>query len=377
MGTKTVSTTKKFSGETRSTGGSPWKPYTLDFTDRATVTSIGHDWPRSKGSGDVGGPFLLDKLEWFVHPVVINRNLVRGATIPARIGTWTFNGPTLASDSTMKGLGTTAIARSLPTNPSASLAQFLGEAREGFPKTFGSGLLKEKTRIAKGAGSEYLNVEFGWKPLVSDVQNFAHAVKHTHKIIRSYHEGSGKKIRRRYAFPPVSDVRTSGPSGGFLTPTIGSYGCDGNATEYNDDRSWFSGAFRYFVPVGSSTLDKMKRFEADANHLLGVRLTPELMWELAPWSWAVDWFTNVGDILHNISALGHDGLLMQYGYMMSSSVSTQVTSFTATEGSGEVIKRMTFKKRIPASPYGFNTVFDGLSNRQKAICAAIGITRVR
>ncbi len=377
MGTKSTFHQVRYSGETRSTGGSPWKPYDLDFINRGTVTSLGHDWPRKKGSGDVGGPFLLDKLEWFVSPIRINRNLVRGPVILPRVGVFTFTGATLPSDVSMKGLGTTAISRSLPTNPAASLAQFLGEAREGAPTVYGAKFWEEKTRFARGAGSEYLNVEFGWKPLLADIQNFAHAVKHSHKIIRSYHKGSDTKIRRRYAFPPSSETRTSGQAGGFVSPSIGSYTANGDATEYLSNRSWFSGAFRYHVPVGDSVLDKMHRFESDANHLLGLRITPELMWELAPWSWAVDWFTNVGDILHNISALGKDGLLMQYGYLMSESISTQATYFSMAEGAGSVIKRQTFKKRIPASPYGFNTTFDGLSTRQKAICAAIGITRVR
>jgi hypothetical protein len=116
---------------------------------------------------------------------------------------------------------------------------------------------------------------------------------------------------------------------------------------------------------------------ADAKKLLGIRLTPDTLWQLAPWSWAGDWVANTGDIITNVSNLGVDGLVMQYGYMMSHSSYEESTSFEYQGSNGFYRYVQETKKRVPASPYGFGLVFDGLSNHQKAIAAALGITRVR
>jgi hypothetical protein len=116
---------------------------------------------------------------------------------------------------------------------------------------------------------------------------------------------------------------------------------------------------------------------------LGTRITPELIWELTPWSWAVDWFTNAGDVIHNISQLGSDGLVMQYGYAMrhmrvheyhrghysfSDSVGTHVGTVAREIGSE-------WKQRVAAHPYGFGIDDTSLSARQTAILAALGLTR--
>jgi hypothetical protein len=144
-----------------------------------------------------------------------------------------------------------------------------------------------------------------------------------------------------------------------------------------ESRSWFSGAFKYHVPIGVSQGELLDEHYARAKKLLGVRLTPDTLWELAPWSWAADWFANTGDIVTNISNLGTDAMVMQYGYMMSSYKQEKTTSFRYGNLSGYQRFITERKKRIPASPYGFASTFDGLSTRQKAVCAALGITRVR
>jgi len=156
------------------------------------------------------------------------------------------------------------------------------------------------------------------------------------------------------------------------------------ASETYELRYWFSGAFRYHVPIGDSTWERLSRYEQYSNYLFGTRITPEVVWNLAPWSWAVDWFTNAGDVIHNISTLGFDGLVMQYGYAMRQELRKAVIVHTTT-GNGfsglaaglrasrtEVIE---FKQRVPANPYGFGIDDISLSKTQLAILAALGLTR--
>jgi hypothetical protein len=156
----------------------------------------------------------------------------------------------------------------------------------------------------------------------------------------------------------------------------------GVATVRREDKAWFEGAFRYYLPMGQTQEEKMQRYVIYARKIMGIKLDPEVLWNLAPWSWAVDWFVNAGDVIHNISALGRDGLVMQYGFAMASSEWTEDhacsfeygVGFTkSASGSSAYMRKRTYKKRIPASPYGFGLLDADLTSRQKAIIAALGL----
>jgi hypothetical protein len=130
-------------------------------------------------------------------------------------------------------------------------------------------------------------------------------------------------------------------------------------------------------------MERLRYFSAQANKLFGTRLTPATLWELTPWSWAADWFGNIGDIIHNASALGDDGLVIRYGYIMDSyeSIVTYTQEGPIGINHGPVINSLsltrihTLKRRYRATPYGFGLIPADFTTRQKAIVAALGISR--
>jgi len=124
--------------------------------------------------------------------------------------------------------GTTAIARTEPTSPAFDLSVFLGELRaEGLPNMPGTSVI-EGTKRAKAAGGEYLNIEYGWLPLVSGIRDFAKTVEKSDSIVRSYQENQirscrgamSSRLRRRLALEQVycsMSLRRSGlPRGPLL-----------------------------------------------------------------------------------------------------------------------------------------------------------------
>jgi hypothetical protein len=121
-----------------------------------------------------------------------------------------------------------------------------------------------------------------------------------------------------------------------------------------------------------------------AHKILGLELTPETLWNLAPWSWAADWFGNIGDLFHNANSLASDGLVMRYGYIMEHTRVRDTYVFSGPTGlvswySGRptpLILTSETKLRRRATPFGFGKTFAGLTTRQKAIAAALGINRV-
>jgi hypothetical protein len=267
---------------------------------------------------DDGGPFTLIKATDIPKFGVVPKQsnfIFNGEWTVGEPTAYTYLGyPAAMSNAQLNASGTTAIARVEPTNPASDFSVAAGEfMSDGIPSPMGMSLLKDRTKIAKDAGGEYLNVQFGWLPLVSDVHNIAKAVQGSHKILHQYRRDSDRKIRRGYMFP--SDNRSQVYKGAFFGSPLGAF-VDGVQTESVKRELWFKGAFRYHIPTTPDQLNKFEQYKQYADKILGIRLTPEVLWNLAPWSWAIDWFTNTGDLLHNISSVGHDGLVMQYGYVM-------------------------------------------------------------
>lgn len=355
------------------------------------VMSVSHPAPFGRSSGgDNGGPFQLYKDLNKVDPAMLNYDwgsgYDRGPLLPGSFVD-SANDPSIPQaalmlPSALEAEGATLLSRALPTNPSFSLMTAAGEImNDGLPSVIGASVWKDKAKFLKGSGSEYLNTQFGWMPMISDMRKFAHNVKNSHKIINSYRKDANRDLRRRREGPKVT--KTDLTSGSIFPYPIewNSFG-QGRCSATFSSKLWFSGSFRYYLPVGDTTMDKVRRFEAYANQLLGTRLTPSVVWNLAPWSWAADWFTNIGGVMDNISALGSDGLVMRYGYVMYQSESeihrTGTFQFQKTYDRPVDCSWIMSKKtcqRIAANPYGFGIDFDSLSAKQVAILVALGLSR--
>jgi hypothetical protein len=375
--------------DTRVSGVSPWIPrnfYSGQLTEEIISQCHTGTWPPPLSSDtDVGGPMTLHRT-WDRHTKTgsVDWSFTRGITGIASVVGYTFNvaPASSSSGSILNAFGTSAVAAVLPTNPNSSLATALAELKkDGIPRLPGSSV-RDQVDAARRAGDEYLNIEFGWLPLVRDILSFAHSVKNARVLVDQYVRDSDRQVRRR--FEPAAITSTSSYTGNGLCygQSVNAPGTSVSRSEYT--RLWFSGAFKYHVPVGSDVYSRLRRYEALANHLFGTRITPELLWNIAPWSWAVDWFTNTGDVVHNISQLGSDGLVMHYGYAMRHMRVTEEVRGRAIPNnglgspSGVPLARSIgseWKQRIRANPYGFGIDDVDLTARQLAILTALGLTR--
>lgn len=292
--------------------------------------------------------------------------------------------PYLASE--LDSFGTTAIARILPTNPLSGLSQFIGEAREGLPALVGSDL-RGRSQRAKNAGGEYLNVEFGWKPLVNDLKSFNNVARNADAEIAKYVRNSGKRLKRRYEYPllhgqTITTQANQSPKPVLNTPYYNTYLGTLTINQTWSVKRWFSGCFTYYLPPYIVNGDNTERDRRIAAKLYGARITPETVWDLAPWTWAADWVGNLGDVIHNVSAFRNDGLTMPYGYMMTEQTSSveyilSGIQYKSYPGTQTFVQRFStvLKQRRKASPYGFGLNPAAFSNRRLAILAALGISK--
>jgi len=279
-------------------------------------------------------------------------------------------------------------------------ASFLGELGTGGIPRASLKTLEHNVSRLRDAGDDYLNVMFGWAPTVSDLKKLAKLVVDHTEAIRQWNRDAKRVVRRRWSFPPEVTVTTqlmpdNRSAFGGSNSYIDLYGnVAGNIVRERvvTRNVWFSGAFQYFTTI---SLDKAKdglgKYVAYAQNLLSVlnlEPDPDTLWELAPWSWAVDWFSNVGDVMSNISSFQNDGVIMRYGYLMEHTivVDTYTRRFPydtlqnvkAGTGAGNFSSFSLItetKKRTQANPFGFGVNWSGLSPRQLSIVAALGISR--
>jgi hypothetical protein len=303
------------------------------------------------------------------------------------------------SESKLNQLGTTAIARCSPSNPTADASVFLKETlSEGIPHLFLDQLksLRGMTNHSrrKALGESYLNLEFGWKPFVSDLRSISKAILDANATMLQYERDSGKVVRRSYYFPDVHSVVTDTyltdvspwitPSGGWLSDNNKTNKGKVIRTTETTERSWFKGAFSYYIPPDYrfTTQSGIANAVIRARKTVGLSLTPDVVWNATPWSWAVDWFSNSSEVLSNWSDWAVDNQVLLYGYIMHHTVTKYTYTFVGETGfrsNNVVVPSLSTitesKLRRRATPFGFGLDFSSFSTRQKAIVAALGLSR--
>lgn len=305
--------------------------------------------------------------------------------------------------------GAKAISKTIPTLPVAGAAAFLGELHEGLPRAIGHSLLfKERAHVFHGMGDEYLNYEFGWRPFVSDVKKFAKAFRNAGMILAQYRRDSGKTVHRHWKFRPTRDshIYSESRMNGFENPPYGMIRYPTNNSVHGTFSSpemvsmiksgtsasvhasyvlkqsyWFSGAYSYLLSEDDSFFGRMEEYVQKANRLLGVRLTPDVLWELTPWSWLADWEGNIGVNITNATALGQDNLVLRWGYLMRTTTlnhytsTSHLSSYGGWNGPLHTTYRFKRKERVRSTPFGFGLNAAGFTDTQWAILGALGLTR--
>lgn len=356
----------------------------------------GHEFQTQKAFSD---PPSLGRCECtFTKFGVTDRAVYVGPFFPdiSTVGDPTNAGQSLGQ---MNAWGRAAIARTIPTAPEAGIAAALIELREGLPKLVGAALHKNGLKakgLPKAVGDEFLNVEFGWKPLVGDIVKTANAVVDFQKNLEKLQRGSSQITRRRAQLASESRSTVT-PLTGFSFPrvylprmlatdlTFNIMAFSGNAELCQTVTTdvWFAGAYTYYLHQGDSFGEKMKGYAEKAHALLGATLDAETIWQVTPWSWLLDWFADTNVFMTNITNLNADSTVLRYGYIMSTTtVRNQyiVTGIRPQAGASCPSVAMStrsnvVKQRVRATPYGFGVDLGSMSNRRWSILSALGMTK--
>lgn len=350
----------------------------LNYVDRRLAEGRSRDevW------GDVGGSFSLVNEEATYRLAQVRSEyypglpafIIDGPVFPSAYSAQLKTFPsalTPVDPLIMNSYGTRAIAQALPTNPLADAATFIGELRQ-LPSVPGRALTK---RGLKGAGDEYLNVEFGINPILRETKTLRDATANAEAYLKNLASHSGSVSRREYT---LSDTKTvtetvlsSSASSAFTNPGSNPYRRFPLVrTLIETQRVWFSGAFMYYYDLTPRERNFFSRYKG-ARDVYGLDLSVEVAWNLLPFSWLSDWVANIGDVAHNLTRFSQDGLVMKYGYIMCETRRSYEYAF----GPSSWTMTRVIKQRKRANPFGFGVDPVTLSGRQWAILAALGQTK--
>jgi hypothetical protein len=313
--------------------------------------------------------------------------------------------------------GTLAINATVPTKPVVSIAEFLAQLKSHQELPGVSGVTEDARNfsnriiallqggtfasMAKNflslSGSSYLNLVFGWSPFINDVSGLMTAVINSQKLVSQILRDNGKPIRRKHRFPLTK----------IVTPIITNFDCnDLNGNQYlsmcaggriygkfyptgkitAEDvftrQMWFSGEYMYHIADGDSLANRFNEYTALAQKLVGLNLTPTVLWDLAPWSWLSDWFDDLGAMISNGTLFGdpQTNLVLRYGYIMCEETLTRTVIAQGVSICKYKLPDLrttwtrTRKRRLKATPYGFGFDLSTLSIQQLAILGALGVS---
>lgn len=387
--------------------------YRVDIAEHQVTWSEGHPWPRGRGQANVGGPFETIRTRYRAN-YDLNQKYsfgsggsieyyYNGHVLPAPVGPIAMLStasvedlrsfvPSLG-DFTLAAKGATAISDCAPTNPVADSSVSIAElVREGLPSMIGLSLVhgpSRSHRVDKNLGGEYLNLQFGILPLWSAIQDTAKAVIQSDQVIRQLLRDSGKNVRRHYEFPTTRDLTETQQSAALMPwPTLTTNHWTNSGIQpivhTKTERSvWFDGCFTYYLPP--EALEGMMGAARKARLVYGLKLTPDVLWNLTGWSWLIDWAVNVGPVLNNLGLFTNDGLTLRYGYTMEKTNVTWTNRFPGLRavGNGSTPSNATFiltgerKKRIEQSPFVLGLTDEIFTTRRVAILTALGLSRQR
>nr|UJQ85254.1 MAG: hypothetical protein 1 [Leviviridae sp.] len=347
-----------------------------------------YGWPNPSGPGNCGGPFLLKQTTTNYGLVGVGEAWRGGALDQRFVGSMcaqAANPTGSVVDTDGSAWGADAYNRMKPTKPMFQGLNAVYELRE-VPEQLRQGFTKDLI----GASNYWLALQFGWKPLLQDIRNLVDTQSKIEKRLAWLMRHNGKPVRRRVVLSDTMNdpvVTRENPLGGNgLHPLLVSQYYSGNertVKQSSGTRIWASARFRYWLPPGPQDIAWKRWMKA---YLFGLTPTPSVIWKAMPWSWMVDWFTNVGHVISNMDGGVANRLASDYFYVMREDwaradatnwFTTKRRDGTKVSHTSTTTRIKSKKSRVAGDPFGFNTNQNSLSSMQLSILGALGMSRLR
>ncbi len=283
--------------------------------------------------------------------------------------------------------GAEAYAKMKPTKPSFSALNSIYELKD-VPQML---RMRFHHQNLKDLGNFHLGLQFGWLALLRDVRNFVLTHRKAQERLKWLLAHNGKPVRRRIELastpPEPTTYQSPGTYSAFTSSfIIGFYNGmpSYRGTEGSDDRVWASARCRYWLPGGPRDV---KWTRSMIRKLYGIDApSPSVIYNAIPWSWLIDWFSNLGDLIENLDTGVADRLAYDYLYVMRQKRTWAEIfaygTFHDKQNNKIVVNASSYtesstKTRLHGDPFGFNTNQNSLTGMQLSILGALGLSRLR
>jgi len=301
----------------------------------------------------------------------------------------------------LQSLGNRAYNRMRPKVEKAGVFQAVYELKDfpgmlrtsaqGFKDLYGTlgGNFRGAMLGPKGVADQFLNHQFGYVPMVDDIRRVADVASNFDKYVKKQKAVNGKWVSRRFREPHIEEEHVEYSTSGtetFVFPSLGDTYISSGSFVVKRQRmtdTWYTGRFMQYFPEfggGPGPDDYLTQLQQGLD-LYGGRINPVNLYRITPWTWLIDWFSGAGDLVQRLQDMATDQVVCDAFYLMRHCYERWEfkSEFTDRVGNLQTLvwyRSIEVKRREKAkSMFGFSANPAGLSDMQKAILGALGISR--
>lgn len=354
----------------------------------ATCTDVAGNYPYDN-------PLTINKTTYSIRPITVSggnqfANYVYQDYTPALYRGVNFGHLGLPALSDPAD-ATKVFARSNPSRASVDVPAAVGELRElpallykagktmlrnGVVKTFKPTYRHaDWAALPRGAANTYLAYEYGWKPFLSDLKkllDFQAQVIRRERELKNLHSKGGLSRTVQISTDRAELIQT----GVFVESAL--FTCYGTNSVTTVRKRW--GTAKWLPDHPSLPVTDVELHKQAVQAVYGLSLSPRTAWELIPWSWLIDWASDVGDYLeanrNTVGATCVGANLMTHTKTVHKFYA-MTCNLPITAGMGEATIVVETKLRGPfSSPILFSDI-PHMDVRKTSILGALGIQRTR
>lgn len=301
--------------------GSGWSNDVPVYVNVTVSDAAVYDWSLGRYNNDwLGGPFHSYSLKRYVSPSARVDHHGNPYDVPVFLGGpgkfwWTDREVISVSPYAGTVFGTSKVS-SIPMDM-VSLFQYADSLIQGARNSsdpgkaqhdFGQSLveLRDLPHLLKTAGdniiakgsSAFLSYQFAVLPLIGDLRALYHTANNLRKQITFLRDNQGQVIKRKRPLfkltgvPVTTRTLTYGadPTYGTAGPKAGTY----SIQDKYEVEAWYSSKLQFRLKLDLPKWD----WNPEAVAILtGLKPNFYHLWELTPWTWLIDWFSNIGDLV--------------------------------------------------------------------------------
>lgn len=322
------------------------------------------------------------------HPFAVTKYSVSGGRISKPFtgyySSWAYNYLCYFSQQGLANLGSypsldtgspsdasvasTVLSKTNPSKAYVDLPVGIAELRE-LPEIIRTQYAKSiKEALTKGAATSYLTYQFGLKPFVDDMKKMLNFHSRVEKRVKEIKHLQRKGLRRTIDIGGYS-ATTKYPNTVLQSSVIF---ITRDVEHVATERVWGHVRYRPAPILLKYSNDQLRALAYRA--VLGLTVDFNTAYQLIPWSWLVDWFSNLGDIVEssrNIVPVTHDQPLVMR-HVRNEFSFPEWTSGLAYLSPGKVSIETKSRKRVPVT---LSVDIPFLTKRQSAILASIAALR--